>query len=49
LFGLSPQAVPAAFGPELAPCLPASGGDFEALVAQLSSSWAGREPPRTEA
>lgn len=48
LFGLSAQAVSAAFGADLAPCLPASGGDFEALVAQLSSSLAARERPRNE-
>lgn len=48
LFGLSAQAMPAVLGAELAPCLPASGGDFEALAAQLSSAPAGREQARNE-
>jgi 2-polyprenyl-6-methoxyphenol hydroxylase-like FAD-dependent oxidoreductase len=46
LFGLSPEAMPGSLGADLAPCLPASGGDFEALAAMLSSSPV-REPPGT--
>jgi hypothetical protein len=38
---MSVEAVRA--GPEIAPCLPASGNDFEALVAELASS-AARAP-----